>query len=178
MPAEIARAVFTEAGHRCAVPTCKQTAALEIEHIDDWAKVKEHKFENLILLCAVCHARKEKDTNARGLDRKALRQYKANLAVLNGRYSDVERRVLEWFAMHPGQRIIELPLSSEVLVMYLVKEGYINQIPSFPPLRGPSMFGDQVRYEEAVPQKGHLRAHGGRRGIRPAVDRRAAAVPG
>lgn len=153
IPAEIKRAVFTEAGHRCAIPACKETSALDIEHIDDYARVRTHEFENLILLCAVCHRRKEKNTNARGLDRKALRQYKANLALLNGRYSDVERRVLEWFALNPEEREIDLPLGSQVLVMFLVREGYLQQVPWIAPLRGPKMIGGHVNWDEATPLK-------------------------
>ncbi|MFG3160071.1 hypothetical protein ACGFY8_09335 [Streptomyces sp. NPDC048232] len=47
--AELRRAVLIEAGRRCAVPPCRAHPA-DIEHIDDWAKVQEHKFENLIAL--------------------------------------------------------------------------------------------------------------------------------
>ena len=57
LSAELKRAVLVEAGHRCAVPTCRQHP-VDIEHIDDWAQVKEHKFENLIALCPTCHRRK------------------------------------------------------------------------------------------------------------------------
>jgi len=49
IPRELERAVLLEAGHRCAIPTCRQTP-VEIVHIDPWAKVREHKFENLIAL--------------------------------------------------------------------------------------------------------------------------------
>lgn len=44
MPRPLARAVRTEAGHRCAIPTCRATSGLQIHHIDDWAKVQEHDF--------------------------------------------------------------------------------------------------------------------------------------
>jgi len=44
------RAVLVEAGHRCAIPTCRQHP-VDVDHIDDWATVKEHRFENLIALC-------------------------------------------------------------------------------------------------------------------------------
>jgi hypothetical protein len=40
-----------EAGHRCAIPTCRAAAPLVIDHIVDWAVAKEHGFENLIVLC-------------------------------------------------------------------------------------------------------------------------------
>lgn len=88
---------MVEAGHRCAIPTCRAVGPLQIEHINDWVRVQKHEFENMIVLCANCHGRKG---NKRGqIDRKSLRQYKANLAIVNGRYGEVERRVLDHFAI-------------------------------------------------------------------------------
>jgi hypothetical protein len=49
---------LVEAGHRCAIPTCRAAEPLEYEHIDDWAKVKKHEFANMIVLCRNCHGRK------------------------------------------------------------------------------------------------------------------------
>jgi hypothetical protein len=56
--------------------------------------VKEHKFENMIVLCAVCHARKADTSNPRHINRTSLKQIKATLMMLNGRYSDLERRII------------------------------------------------------------------------------------
>ena len=135
-PAELERMLMIEAGHRCAIPTCRATAPLEIDHIDDWAQVREHRFENMIVLCANCHGRKG---NRRGqIDRKSLRQYKANLAVINSRYSDLERRVLETFAYqrqqvpgdwNPRALAIQLPGTLRMMMFYLVKDGYVELAP-------------------------------------------------
>lgn len=127
IPRELERALFLEAGHRCAIPTCRAVAPLIIEHIDDWAMVREHRFENMIVLCANCHGLKGE--GPRKLDRKALRQYKINLGVINNRYSDFERRVLEFFAENPGVWYIDLPLGLDILVLYLVKDGLLVAIP-------------------------------------------------
>jgi hypothetical protein len=86
--------VLIEAGHRCAIPTCR-AHPVEIEHIDDWAKVREHRFENLIALCPTCHARKGNGPDQ--IDLKSLKIYKQNLALLNSRYGEYERRLLEDF---------------------------------------------------------------------------------
>lgn len=43
IPEQLGRAVLVEAGHRCAVPTCKQTP-IEVAHIDPWEKAREHTF--------------------------------------------------------------------------------------------------------------------------------------
>ena len=57
----------------------------------DYAKVREHTFENLILLCANGHAR----VTAKEIDTLSVKQFKANLSVVMQRCGDLERRVLE-----------------------------------------------------------------------------------
>ena len=74
IPADIKRQVLMEAGHRCAIPTCRHPTT-EIAHIEPWAKVQEHKFENLIALCPNCHTRYDN----KEIDRKSMVQYKASL---------------------------------------------------------------------------------------------------
>jgi hypothetical protein len=127
IPRELERALFVEAGHRCAIPTCRAVAPLVIEHIEDWATVQERVFENMIVLCANCHGLK--GDGPRRLDRKALRQYKINLGVINNRYSDFERRVLEFFAENSTSWMINLPVGLDILVLYLIKDGLLVEIP-------------------------------------------------
>lgn len=90
IPRPLKRQILLEAGHRCAIPTCRQHP-VQIDHIDDWAKVKQHRPENLIALCGTCHDRKTKGD----IDRQSLLQYKANLQLLTSRYSRYELRLLE-----------------------------------------------------------------------------------
>ena len=97
----------------------------------------------MIVLCANCHGRKGNGPGQ--IDRKSLLQYKANLAVINSRYSDLERRVLEVLAEQitvvaknvpsSGQPIapdwqrglsVALPGTMRLLMMYLVKDGYVE----------------------------------------------------
>jgi hypothetical protein len=120
IPRALARAVLMEAGHRCAIPKCQQTP-VEIAHIIPWAQVKDHSFENLIALCPTCHARYD----AKQIDRVAMFQYKANLALLNGRYSDLERRVLKIFVDNPGHESVWIEKSLDILMMYLVQDGLV-----------------------------------------------------
>lgn len=136
IPAKLRRAVLIEAGHRCAVPTCR-AHPVDIEHIDDWVKVQEHKFENLIALCPNCHRRKGNGPDQ--IDRKSLRQYKANLAVLNSRYGELERRLIEAFAgplrasgIRQGRvkfPNIMLAHGSGLSIWYLIRDGYLVNIP-------------------------------------------------
>ena len=79
-----------ESGYRCAMPHCRETS-IEIHHIVNYAKVQEHTFDNLIVLCANCHQRV---TNGE-IDQKAVSQIKANLTVLGHRYGELERRYLQ-----------------------------------------------------------------------------------
>jgi|ERR1022692_109825 hypothetical protein len=135
IPRELERALLIESGHRCAIPTCRAVAPLEIDHIDDWARVREHKFENMIVLCRNCHGLK--GDGPRQLNRQALRQYKVNLGVVNSRYGDTERRVLEFFANNPLVNDIMLPGGLDILLLYLIKDGLLAK----PPPAGGIYFG-------------------------------------
>ncbi|WP_424861396.1 HNH endonuclease [Streptomyces sp. MMS24-I29] len=90
IPTALRREVLVEAGHRCAIPTCRQVP-VDLAHINPWAKVKEHTFENLIALCPTCHARFDRGD----IDKRSMLQYKQNLEILNSRYTDAERQFLK-----------------------------------------------------------------------------------
>lgn len=75
IPADIQRAVLVEAGHRCAIPTCRATTT-EIAHIEAWAKSRDHSFANLIALCPTCHTRYDQKKE---IDLASMRMYKAKL---------------------------------------------------------------------------------------------------
>src|SRR4029078_721438 len=87
------RRVKVGAGHRCAIPVCRQTP-VELHHIRPWSEVKEHTFDNLIALCPPAHPRATRGE----IDGKAMRIYKRNLAVVNSRYGDMEHRLIDYFA--------------------------------------------------------------------------------
>lgn len=128
IPDELKRALFIEAGYRCAIPTCRAVAPLTIEHIEDWANVKEHKFANMIVLCANCHGLK--GNRPPKLDRKALRQIKANLGIINGRYGELERRILMFMAKYPrpynGDSFqIKFPGGLDLMLWYLIEDGIL-----------------------------------------------------
>ncbi|TMR91441.1 HNH endonuclease [Nonomuraea basaltis] len=123
--AQLKRDLLVEAGHRCAIPTCRAAEPLEFEHIDDWAKVKKHEFANMIVLCRNCHGRK--GSRPGQIDRKALMQYKANLAVVNGRYGELELRILDAVARKPLQTEFVLPAYMGLMVSYLIKDGLLRR---------------------------------------------------
>jgi hypothetical protein len=88
MPAEIRRRVLVEAGHRCAIPTCRYIE-VDVHHIVPWAQCQAHEYDNLIALCPNCHR-----ADARDIDRKSLRLYKLNLRFAHDKYSQLELDVL------------------------------------------------------------------------------------
>src|ERR1700680_3608017 len=70
IPAGIKRRLMIEFGHRCAA--CGEGTSLEKAHIIPWNESNEHSFENLLVLCAVCHQRSHDED----WDRLTLREYK------------------------------------------------------------------------------------------------------
>ena len=87
--AEIRRRVLVEAGHKCAIPTCRNIE-VDIHHIVQWAKCQSNEYNNLIALCPNCHRR----AHAGKIDRKSLRLYKVNLRFAHDKYSQLEIDVL------------------------------------------------------------------------------------
>lgn len=93
IPEKLKLRLRKESGYRCAVPNCGVTSPLQFEHIEDWSKLpfKEHNFDKMIVLCANCHAR----VTSGEVSKSAIRAYKKNLAIISGRYSHFEMRILE-----------------------------------------------------------------------------------
>lgn len=120
IPAQMRRDALIEAGYRCAIPRCGQTE-ITIDHIEDYAKVKAHRFDNLIVLCANCHQRKTQGK----IERAALRQIKSNLSLVSGRYGDMERRVLQMYAEAPNAEWIDLPGGLQIFFHYLLRDGIL-----------------------------------------------------
>ena len=118
IPADMKRAVLVEAGHRCAIPTCRATTT-EIAHIIPWAESHDNSFENLIALCPNCHTRFDQ---RKEIDRKAVTMYKHNLGILNNRYGEFERRLFEVLAK-TGERVFVLGVAGDLLVANAVKDG-------------------------------------------------------
>ncbi|MBX9728744.1 MAG: HNH endonuclease [Sphingopyxis sp.] len=123
IPAELARRIYVEAGHRCAIPTCRYITT-EIHHIIPWATCKAHEYDNLIALCPNCHNRADRGE----IDRKALRLYKLNLRFAHDKFSQLEMDVLfDLYHSSPRHRIPWIPFML-ILLKRLTDAGYINVI--------------------------------------------------
>ncbi len=122
IPTKLKRSILIEAGHRCAIPTCRQTP-VELAHIIPWSTVKEHTYENLIALCPICHTRFDRGD----IDKISIQQYKANLALVNDRYNNFEIRILENFHHNPSETDVKLPGGMGLMVSYLIKDGLLSK---------------------------------------------------
>ncbi len=93
IPTELRRRVLVEAGHRCAIPTCRFPTT-EVVHIEPWKKVRKHELYNLIALCPNCHTRYDRGE----IDKNSMLIYKRRLTFLSDRYSQLELNVLKELA--------------------------------------------------------------------------------
>lgn len=120
IPKEIKRKVLLEAGHRCAIPTCKY-ARVDIAHIIPWSESQDNSFENLIALCPNCHDLYDKDKK---IDHKSMQIYKQNLGLLNHRYGEIKRRILDYF-YESNNISICLPALHEIHVLFPLKDKFL-----------------------------------------------------
>jgi hypothetical protein len=123
IPESVKRDVLVEAGHRCAIPTCR-FATTELAHIVPWAKTQDDSFANLIALCPNCHTRYDRGE----IDRLSMRMYKQNLSLLNSRYREFERRVFERVAS-TGERLFAVGPGGDLLVSNAVRDGLFETFP-------------------------------------------------
>jgi hypothetical protein len=75
----VRRQVLTEAGYRCAVPTCRNILALDLHHIEEVADGGGNDLGNLLALCPTCHALYTRGT----ISRDAIYAWKLILVSLS-----------------------------------------------------------------------------------------------
>jgi hypothetical protein len=121
--AEVKSMVLVEAGHRCAIPTCRHPTT-EIAHIVPESQGHDDSFENLIALCPNCHTRYGQKKE---IDRQSIRMYKRNLGILNSRYSDFERRVFDQIA-ETDRRSFIVDAGFEIVLLQAVKDGLLKEV--------------------------------------------------
>jgi hypothetical protein len=92
---------LTEAGYRCAVPTCRTILILDVHHIVEVSEGGGNETSNLIALCPTCHA-----LYTRGkIPREAIRVYKGILADLNNAFDQVSVDLLLYLHRIPTDNI-------------------------------------------------------------------------
>lgn len=120
IPADLKRRVLVEAGHRCAIPTCRYIT-VEIHHIVPWETCLIHEYHNLIALCPNCHARADRGE----IDRKSLRIYKASLRFTHDKFSQFEVDTLIDACKLPANRALPFPRGMERLLKRLIDSGFV-----------------------------------------------------
>lgn len=124
IPTDTRRRVLVEAGHRCAIPTCRHIE-VDVHHIVPWSSCREHKYENLIALCPNCHRRADQGN----IDRKSLRLYKANLRFIHDKFSQLELDVLfESYKCESTEPTL-WPSFMRILLKRILDAGYIEYRP-------------------------------------------------
>ena len=121
IPAELRRRVLVEAGHRCAIPTCRYID-VDVHHIVPWTQCLAHEYENLIALCPNCHRRADRGE----IDRKSLRVYKLNLRFVHDKFSQVEMDLLFDLYKLPVGEVALWPPVMHILIRRVVEAGYLN----------------------------------------------------
>jgi hypothetical protein len=112
------RMALVEAGHRCAIPTCRHPTN-ETAHILHESENDDDSFANLIALCEKCQKKE--------IDAQAIRGYKRNLAILNSRYSEFERRVFDQIA-ETDQRSFIVEPGFDILLLHAVNDGLLKRV--------------------------------------------------
>lgn len=127
-------AVLTEAGYRCAVPTCRNILAVDIHHIWEVAEGGGDEVGNLIALCPTCHALYHRGTYRR----ESIGAWKAMLVALNKAF---DRDAIELLLLLASGQVNDLIVSGDGLLRFagLITTGLVKVEPiysqeEFPPL--------------------------------------------
>jgi hypothetical protein len=121
IPTELQRQIFVEAGHRCAVPTCRAIEK-QIHHIIPVEKGGKNEYHNLIALCANCHTRADKGET----DRKSLRKYKDNLRYVIEKYSKFEIDLLIDLDRLPDNKARVVPAYTDLLFWRIKEDSLVE----------------------------------------------------
>jgi HNH endonuclease len=135
------RMVLVEAGHRCAIPTCRHRTT-EIAHIVPESQGHDDTFQNLIALCPSCQKKE--------IDRQSILMYKRNLGILNSRYSDFERRVFDQIA-ETDRRSFIVEAGLEIPLLHAVNDGLLKRVELAPVA---IQRGEQTDYKYEVTDEG------------------------
>ena len=98
IPKSVAVTVLTEAGYRCAVPTCRGIIVLDLHHIVAVRADGANVAENLLPLCPTCHALYERGN----IPPESIAAWKAFLVSLTRAYDHRTLDLLRFLERVPG----------------------------------------------------------------------------
>lgn len=111
IPVATKREVLTEAGYRCAVPTCRMILAIDLHHIIEVSEGGENTLDNLIALCPTCHA-----LHHRGeITADSIRIWKTMLVTLNNAF---DRNTIDSLLFLRTLRPQQLRISGDGVLKY------------------------------------------------------------
>jgi hypothetical protein len=121
LPPKTTSIVLTEAGYRCAVPTCRGILALDMHHIWQVSDGGGDDASNLIALCPTCHALHHRGT----ITTEAIYAYKSMLVALNAAFDKEAIDLLLFLSRYPPDYII---VSGDGLVQFsrLIAAGFVS----------------------------------------------------
>ena len=113
---------LTEAGYRCAVPTCRGILALDLHHLVPVKEEGGNEHSNLIALCPTCHALYERGT----IKRESLALWKAMLVTLGNAFD--KESVDNLLFLHSIQKVEPPIISGDTVFRYskLVSAGLVT----------------------------------------------------
>lgn len=79
IPSSVATAVLTQAGYRCAVPTCRTILAIDLHHMVEVSEGGGNELSNLLALCPTCHSLFHRGI----ISREAIYSWKGVLVALS-----------------------------------------------------------------------------------------------
>jgi hypothetical protein len=79
IPQAVKIKVLTEAGYRCAVPTCRTILAIDLHHMVEVSEGGADEQDNLLALCPTCHALYHRGT----INRESIYAWKSMLLSLS-----------------------------------------------------------------------------------------------
>jgi hypothetical protein len=106
-------ALLTEAGYRCAVPTCRTILAIDIHHIYEVSEGGGDEIGNLIALCPTCHRLYHRGD----ISRESIYSWKAMLIALS-RAFDSEAIDLLLLLHHMDTNSMPIGLSGDGLLRF------------------------------------------------------------
>jgi hypothetical protein len=104
-------AILTEAGYRCAVPTCRNILAIDLHHIVEVSERGGDDVANLIALCPTCHALFHRGV----ISREAIYSWKSILVSLSQAF---DREAIDDLLFLDGLNPHELIISGDGVLKF------------------------------------------------------------
>lgn len=121
LPLNLITAVLTEAGYRCAVPTCRNILALDMHHIWQVNAGGPDTLANLIALCPTCHALYHRGT----IKQESVYAWKEMLVAIGRAFDSGAIDLLMFLAVYPRD---DLALSGDGVLQFgrLIAAGLVS----------------------------------------------------